>query len=300
MTDYSLKSTPLHPQRNHVGALDTLQKDMLDALHDDQVKKQINDAKLRAVKQRVEYDDFEKLVMGAHLRPVKPRSDDLNGVSKAFDGFVMPKHEPAAVQGPMPPPKAALVETEVVPPPAKTSNEFTRVWKRQCKTPAVRKGYLKHLDPETLPMIFRTELDPAMFDAMVATLKEACLESAKAASGGEGGASSSAPSASTEPEPVDLSELDGDEPAKPPAAEEAAVAAPASSSSESSSSEENNNAELAWAAALLAGIVRLNRFDLTLDFADKKTLEALGKLCEAMEAAKMTAEAEGLRKSYKL
>ena len=172
---------------------------------------------------------------------------------------------------------------------------------RQCKTPAVRKGYLKHLDPETLPMIFRTELDPAMFDAMVATLKEACLESAKAASGGEGGASSSAPSASEpEPEPVDLSELDGDEPAKP-AAEEAAVAAPASSSSESSSSEENNNnAELAWAAALLAGIVRLNRFDLTLDFADKKTLEALGKLCEAMEAAKMTAEAEGLRKSYKL
>merc|ERR1719446_1741134 len=94
MSNFSLTSAPAHPARECVGQLDTLQKNMLDALHDDQVKKQINDAKLRAVKQRVEYDDFEKLVAGAHLRPIKPKSQDLDGVCKAFDGFVLPKHDP--------------------------------------------------------------------------------------------------------------------------------------------------------------------------------------------------------------
>ena len=105
-----------------VEALDGLQRDMLDALHDDQVKKQINDAKLRAVKQRVEYDEFEKLVAGAHLRPIKPRSQTLDEVSKSFDGFVLPKHD-AAPAGPAPPPKAAAIAQDAVPPPAKTSRQ---------------------------------------------------------------------------------------------------------------------------------------------------------------------------------
>ena len=51
MTDFTLKSRPAHPARNHVDALDGLQRDMLDALHEDQVKEQLNDVKLR-VKQR--------------------------------------------------------------------------------------------------------------------------------------------------------------------------------------------------------------------------------------------------------
>ena len=53
MSNFSLTSAPAHPARAQVASLDSMQKDMLEALHDDQVKKQINDAKLRAVKQRV-------------------------------------------------------------------------------------------------------------------------------------------------------------------------------------------------------------------------------------------------------
>merc|ERR1719440_204138 len=100
MTDFSLKSKPAHPARQHVDKLDTLQRSMLEALDEDQVKKQLNDAKLRGVAQHVEYDDFEKLVKGAHLRPVKPRSTELDAIGKAFDGFVMPKVE-AKVSGPL-------------------------------------------------------------------------------------------------------------------------------------------------------------------------------------------------------
>ena len=50
-TDFSLRSEAAHPARAHVGSLDTLQRDMLDALHHDQTKQQVNDAKLRAVAQ---------------------------------------------------------------------------------------------------------------------------------------------------------------------------------------------------------------------------------------------------------
>ena len=42
--------------------MDSLQSSMLGALEHDQRKQQVNDAKMRAVKQHVEYDDFEKLV----------------------------------------------------------------------------------------------------------------------------------------------------------------------------------------------------------------------------------------------
>ena len=58
---------------------------------------------------------------------------------------------------------------------------------------------------------------------------------------------------------------------------------------------------LAWAAALLSGISRLNRFDLTLDFADKATLGTLGELCDAIAAAGVAAvDVAALRAAYKL
>ena len=275
MSNFSLSSTPAHPARNHVEALDGLQRDMLDALHADQVKQQLNDAKIRAVKQRVEYDDFEKLVAGAHLRPIKPRSQTLDEVGKAFDGFVLPKHD-AAPAASAPPPKAAALPEDSVPPPAKTSNEFSRVWRRQCKTPAVRRAYLRQLDPDTLPLIFRTELDPALFDGIVGTLGEACLGGGGAeASGGDATANAAAAAA-------DLAELDGAEEAG--GGDAAAIA------------------ELAWAGALLQGIARLNRFDLTIDFADKATIETLAALVEAMAAANSPdAEAlAALRAAYKV
>ena len=90
--------------------MDSLQSSMLGALEHDQRKQQVNDAKMRAVKQHVEYDDFEKLVAGAHLKPVKPKSAELASISKPFDFFVMPAYDataaaaPSASPRPPPPP----------------------------------------------------------------------------------------------------------------------------------------------------------------------------------------------------
>ena len=131
MTDFSLKSKPAHPARQHLDKLDDLQRGMLDALDEDQVKKQLNDAKLRGVAQHVEYDDFEKLVKGAHLRPIKPRSTELDAIGRAFDGFVMPKVE-AKEAGPLVQPQMSSVQKQStsVPSAPSSSNEFLRVWRR--------------------------------------------------------------------------------------------------------------------------------------------------------------------------
>ena len=80
--------------------MDSLQSSMLGALEHDQRKQQVNDAKMRAVKQHVEYDDFEKLVAGAHLKPVKPKSAELASISKPFDFFVMPAYDATAAAAP--------------------------------------------------------------------------------------------------------------------------------------------------------------------------------------------------------
>jgi hypothetical protein len=242
MTDFSLKSEAAHPAREHVSSLDSLQRDMLEALHKDQTKQQLNDAKLRAVKQHVEYDDFERLVKGAHLKPVKPKSQEMNDIGKQFDGFVMPKIE-AKPAGPALPPKAAATPS-TLPPEPKTSNEFLRVWRRQLKTGEDRYAYLRQIPPETMPALFRTELDATVFDGIVGTLSERLLERAAGA------------------------DDDGDE------------------------GERRRRAELAWACSILRHVARINRFELTLDFADAKTLTKIASLLEAMEAAASAGGAE--------
>lgn len=213
-------------------SLDSLQRDMLQALDFDQKKTQLNDAKLRAVAQKVEYDDFEKLVKGAHLKPLKPRSQQSADISKQFDGFVMGKYESGSAQKPGATSSAAA-SSEPRKAPA-TAPEFLRVWRRQCKTAAEKCAYLRLLEPELLPALFRTELEPAVFDGIVGAM---CTRLA---------------------EPT----------------EEAAAAD-----------------EVAWVEQMLAHIARINRFELTLDFADKSTTKSLPSIFGTLEAE--AAEAKG-------
>ena len=127
--------------------MDSLQSSMLGALEHDQRKQQVNDAKMRAVKQHVEYDDFEKLVAGAHLKPVKPKSAELASISKPFDFFVMPAYDATAAAAPSASAcrhrrrvaAAAPAAAARFAPPS-TGQEFLRAWRRRCKTTADRFG----------------------------------------------------------------------------------------------------------------------------------------------------------------
>eukprot|EP00967_Tisochrysis_lutea_P154505 scaffold307058_cov39-Tisochrysis_lutea.AAC.1 len=148
--------------------MDALQTSIAGALEADQKKTQINDAKLRAVSQRVDYDEFCKLVAGAHLKPVKPCSSDSRNISKPFDQFVLPKYEPSIpARG-----TAAITTTQLSSSFEKPTdlNDFTRTWRRKCKTDGDKLKYLRVLDVDALPILFRTEMDPVILDGIVEAL----------------------------------------------------------------------------------------------------------------------------------
>eukprot|EP00316_Scyphosphaera_apsteinii_P009361 CAMPEP_0119335748 /NCGR_PEP_ID=MMETSP1333-20130426/90239_1 /TAXON_ID=418940 /ORGANISM="Scyphosphaera apsteinii, Strain RCC1455" /LENGTH=239 /DNA_ID=CAMNT_0007346387 /DNA_START=23 /DNA_END=742 /DNA_ORIENTATION=+ len=153
--------------------MDTLQSKINDALVFDQQKTQVNDAKLRAVAQRVDYDDFVKMVAGAHLKPVKPCSKETANISKPFDFFVMPKYEKTAASLGAGPALPAAGEQFTAP---KDGNEFLRIWRRKCKPAEAKLRYLRTIDPDELPMLFRAEMDPAVLDGIAEALRAGLLE----------------------------------------------------------------------------------------------------------------------------
>lgn len=235
-------------------SVDALQDKMHSALDFDQKKTQLNDAKLRAVAQKVDYEEFEKMVAGAHLKPVKPCSQESASISKQFGGFVMPAYQPsqpspaaaatsaaaaAAVSA-----TAAKAETFAQP---KSSNDFLRTWRRQCKTPDAKYQYLRLIEPEQLPLLFRSEMEPAVLDGIAEALRSHVL-----ADGGD-----------AEPLP-----------------------------------------EAAWLERLLQFLCRINRFELTLDLADKATGQTLAACFDALQqrggGGLDEAGLRALRESYKL
>ena len=59
--------------------------------------------------------------------------------------------------------------------PPSTGQEFLRAWRRQCKTAADRFEYLRVIEPEELPSLFRAELDAAVFDQIVDAVRATAL-----------------------------------------------------------------------------------------------------------------------------
>ena len=162
-------------------SVDALQGQLHEALNFDQKKKQINDAKLRAVHQKVEYEEFEKMVAGAHLKPIKPKSHESAAISKQFAGYVMPVYS-SQTDAPAPaPPAAASLSAEQQFAPPTSSNDFLRTWRRQCKTPETKFRYLHTFEPDSLPLLFRSEMEPAVLDGIAQALQACALPPAGAA-----------------------------------------------------------------------------------------------------------------------
>jgi len=161
-------------------SVDALQSQLHKALDFDQKKKQINDAKLRAVSQKVEYEAFEKMVAGAHLKPIKPKSQESAAISRQFAGYVMPAYSSQTdAPAPAPPAAASLPAEQQFAPPA-TSNDFLRTWRRQCKTPETKFRYLHTFEPDALPLLFRSEMEPAVLDGIAQALQACALPPAGA------------------------------------------------------------------------------------------------------------------------
>lgn len=151
------------------------------AMDADRKKQEINDAKMRAVAQRVDYDQFCHLVAGAHLKPVKPIDKGAHAGGE-LNYFVMPAPakplEPSAARaagGPAPAAAAPRTASAALQVP-KSGLEFHKAWRRQCKDLATRVAYLRLVDPQLIPTTFQAEFEPDILDGVVRTL-DALLDS---------------------------------------------------------------------------------------------------------------------------
>ena len=181
--------------------------------------------------------------------------------------------------------------TASVPSAPSSSNEFVRVWRRQLKTDAQRHAYVRQLDPAALPVLFRTELDAGLFDSIIGALADPLLARLEAAPGdassnSKGGAPDAVAVESSRVtdsiEAMGIVDVSAGE--KGAAATAAADAAVAADSTRATSDDTALHVDLTWAYAFLYQASRLNRFDLTLDFADKATITKLTRLFEAILA----------------
>lgn len=122
-----------------------LAKDVSTALAKDEKYQRENDAKFRAIHQKVKsYDEFRDIVEASHLRPLD-KDDKIGGVSYQKWNHLADK-------------KATVNNTEVndsISTPLQfnqpsNSFEFTRTWKRNCSSPKDKCDYLLSIKPEIL------------------------------------------------------------------------------------------------------------------------------------------------------
>jgi len=153
-------------------------RELKSAIADDLYKEQVNDAKIKAMGDLVDYDTFKARVSVAHLRPLgAPNIHSQVSCSPASlfnsDGT---RVAPSASQGPVVPPCAAAAPH----PPAQvptSSPAFERAWRRSCPTPQDKFHYMLLIPPENLPQIFKVEITPTLLGDVLVVLNDHCLTS---------------------------------------------------------------------------------------------------------------------------
>lgn len=89
-----------------------------------------NDAKFRALHQKVAtYDEFRQIVLASHLKALD-KTDKIDSTFKQQWNCPATSNNSSSVA-----PSVANEKVEMIRPP-RTSHEFLRAWKRQCKTSA--------------------------------------------------------------------------------------------------------------------------------------------------------------------
>ena len=163
-------------------------------------KKNVNDAKLRAVDQRVPtYDDFHQMVLGADLKPMEKRN---KGKVSMFEGLSVEKKSqyfgsdlyqqsaraqrfgaaPAAADGGGDDADAAAGGAEGAFALPRNAMEFTREWQKSCRTSAAQVRYLAALPPrsEWWGSVFKSGIDVAILGQMFRCWAEGWAEGAAA------------------------------------------------------------------------------------------------------------------------
>ena len=240
----------------------TLEDEFQSTVWEENHKKNVNDAKMRAVAQRVpDYEGFHQMVLGADLKPMEKKD---KGHTSMFEGLQMDKKtqffgsdlykQTATAETfgatPMGGAQAAAAageeKTEFAVP--RNPMEFTREWQKSCRTAATRGRYLASLPPraEWWGGIFKGGIDVGILGEIFC-----CWAEGWAAEGGAG--------------------------LHPGCEEQDAMQAGHTAASR--------------VAQALVGLAGTSRYELNLSLMSSDEVEALSALCENVRGT-LTAEVE--------
>ncbi|XP_077997477.1 dynein axonemal assembly factor 19-like [Glandiceps talaboti] len=142
-----------------------LEKELNAAVEADAKYWRENDAKIRAVTQRVEsYEEFKDIVAAAHIKPLEKKD-------KISEKKPTPWNPHATKQ------TGTDVTTDKTLPQDKTTlpkngHEFARDWKRYCKTNAQKYDYLIRIGGRHLGVIFKTEIAFGLLGEIIIALQD--------------------------------------------------------------------------------------------------------------------------------
>ncbi|KAK3257713.1 hypothetical protein CYMTET_33211, partial [Cymbomonas tetramitiformis] len=153
------------------------------AIADDLLKQQINDAKIKAMTDRVDYDTFKARVSVAHLRPLQdPNIVDRTSLPAwSFN----PDGTKAKITEDVTTSLKSLSTEEPLGVPSKSS-DFERTWRRNVKTEAEKYKYVLLIPPESYPKIFKVEIASPLLGDVLLALEACCLKEARPAEEGTG------------------------------------------------------------------------------------------------------------------
>ncbi|KAL5005856.1 hypothetical protein ScPMuIL_017014 [Solemya velum] len=130
-----------------------LEREVHDAMSADSKYWVENDAKIRAVTQKVgSYDEFRDIVLAAHLKPLE-KDDKFTDIKfqQTWNSLA-----PKSKDVPTTSPDAATFKDSVKLP--QTGQEFVQEWRRHHKTTDKQYIYLLRIGAECLSRIFKTEI----------------------------------------------------------------------------------------------------------------------------------------------
>lgn len=148
-------------------AFSKLEETAARALAADEKYRRENDAKFRAVAQKVgTYEEFEELVKGSHI---KPMTEDITNLSLTRSSWVsgrtVDRERKKTIEQAQQ--KASATAAEAPKEPPATMQIFLRDWRKMAKKPDERKNYLFMIGTEKLAELFKVEIGHGLLGEML-------------------------------------------------------------------------------------------------------------------------------------
>ncbi|KAL8175684.1 UNVERIFIED_CONTAM: hypothetical protein K2H54_004429 [Gekko kuhli] len=141
-----------------------LEKELQEAVAADEKYQRENEAKFRAVRQKVaSYEEFRDIVLASHLKPLEKRDKTGNKTKVSWNSCARKASHTQESRGELP------QELQQLP---GTSSEFYRDWRRCLKSSQEQYRFLLQLGPQNLGQIFQADVAFGLLGEFLTVLSE--------------------------------------------------------------------------------------------------------------------------------